>query len=764
MKCSRTVLAGALLVLFAALVARPVHASSPKFFQAATQADFLKGDVENLSIDARGQLVLGPAIELVYETPAPFVWAIATASDGTLFLGTGNEGKVYRVGPDGKGSVFFDSAELEVHALAVAPNGGLYVGTSPDGKVYKVDRDGTATAFFDGQDKYIWALAVDPRGNVYAATGDKGVIYKISPDGKSTAFYKTKSTHATALIFDKSGNLIAGTESPGKVFRIEPDGKGFVLLDTPFQEIRALRFDDKGMLYVAAMNGRPASGIGPIVPPVAETVAGGGRAPIPTVTVSAEITSIAIVDVSDSAAGASSGRDDRRSAKGGVYRVSPDGLWDEVWESRDDLPYDITFEPNGAPIIATGGKGKLYRLEGDPLRPTLLTRAAAQQVTAFYKDPRGRLYFATANPGKLFRLSSERAVRGTYESESRDAQMVSTWGTLRWRGTVPKGAQVELFTRSGNTETPDEAWSAWAPASASADAAAISSPKARYLQWRAVLTGKGDGPVLTSVTVAYLQRNLRPTVRSITVHPPGIVFQKPFTTGEPDLAGFGDQTTPDRRLTSVAQTPQGGSGSPSLGRRTYQKNLQTLVWRADDENDDELSYDVLYRREGDAEWTPLRRGLDEPILVWDTTTVPNGTYFVRIVASDGPSNPAGTSLSGERDSTAIQIDHTPPAIAVGKVRTAGGRTAISFDVTDADSAISRVEFSRDGGLRWTAVFPVDGIADSRTEHYELVVDGLLGESGITIRAFDSMNNADTTHVGAASASSPAPPAATAPRR
>ena len=316
----------------------------------------------------------------------------------------------------------------------------------------------------------------------------------------------------------------------------------------------------------------------------------------------------------------------------------PDGLWDMIWDSRDDLPYDVVLDRTGAPIIATGNKGKLYRLEGDPLRPTLLTRASAQQVTAFYTDPRGQLYFATANPGKLFRLSAEHAPRGTYESEPGDAQMLATWGALSWHGTVPNGSKIELATRSGNTATPDDTWSAWSTNAVPSDGAPIASPKARYLQWRAVLTGRGDGPVLTSVTAAYLQRNLRPIVRSITVHPPGIVFQKPFTTGEPDLAGFGDQTTPDRKLTTAAQSTPGGS-SPALGRRTYQKGLQTLAWRADDENDDDLVYTVLYRREGETEWTPLRRGLDEPILVWDTTLVPNGTYFVRIVASDSPSNP-----------------------------------------------------------------------------------------------------------------------------
>ena len=742
MTLSRTLFAG---VLLAALTATAAHASSPKFFQATTQADFLKGEVEDLSIDARGQLLLGPALDLVFETPAPFVWTIATAADGTFYLGTGNDGKVYRVGPDGKGALFFSSAELEVHALAPAPNGGLYVATSPDGKIYRVDRNGVATTFFSPDEKYIWALAIDPRGNVFAATGEKGVVYKISPDGKGTPFYRTRTTHATALAFDKAGNLLVGTGTPGKVLRVDEDGKGFVLLDTTFQEIRGLRFDDKGMLFVTAMNGRATGASGPIVPPVLDQPAtGAGRALVPTVTVSAEITSIAIVDTSDSGSSSVS-KSASGTAKGAVYRIAADGAWDQVWESRDDVPYDVTFDRSGAPIIATGNKGKLYRLEGDPLRPTLLARAGAQQVTAFAKNAQGQMFFATANPGKLFRVSSERASRGTYESEAHDAQMLATWGSLRWRASTPKDAKVELSTRSGNTETPDETWSVWSAAYTSPDGSPITSPKARYIQWRAILTGKGDGPVVTSITAAYLQRNLRPVVRSLTVYPAGIVFQKPFTTGEPELAGFGDQTTPDRKLSTAAQTPQ-GAATPALGRRTYQKNLQTFVWHADDENDDELVYDVLYRREGDAAWTPLRRGIDEPIFVWDTTTAPNGTYFVRIVASDRPSNPAATALSGERDSSAFQIDHTPPVINVSGVRVNAGKTTVSFAATDADSPITRVEYSRDGGLRWTAIFPVDGIADSKSERYELVLDGTIGESGITLRAADSMNNSDTIHV------------------
>lgn len=725
-----------------------LRASTPKFFQAGTQTEFLKGEVENLAIDSRGQLLLGPATEEIYETPAPFLWAVLPAPDGSLFIGTGNDGRVFRVDANGKGTPFFDAPELEAHALALAANGGLYVGTSPDGKIYKLDRDGKSSSFFDPEEKYIWALAADAKGVLYAGTGEKGIVYRITPDGKGTKFYDTKATHATALALDSAGNLIVGTESPGRVLRVDQSGKAFLLLDTPFQEIRTLKFDDKGQLFVAAVNGRTSGSSAPSLPVESSSAspsADSGRVPVPTVTVSTEITSIAVVDTTP---GATSGSPagDRRTPKGAVYRIAPDGLWDQLWESRDDSPYDLTFDAENRLVVGTGSKGKVYRLEGDPPEPTLLTRATAQQVTALYKDARGRLYYATANPGKLFRLSATRAPRGTYESEVRDAQMVSTWGSISWRGAVPGGSRIEVFTRSGNSATPDETWSAWSSAYTQSEGSQIASPKARYLQWRVVLSGSGgQGPVLTSISAAYLQRNLRPQVRSVTVHPPGIVFQKPYSSGDPDLAGFENQSTPDRKLVQAAQNSQSAASSPSLGRKTYQKGLQTLVWRADDENEDELSYDVLYRREGDPAWKLLRKDLGDPIFVWDTTTVPNGTYIVKVVASDKPSNAADAALNGELESVAFEIDNTPPEIVIGATRVEGTRTVITFDVKDDSSPIQRVEISQDG-QQWRGVFPVDGIADAKTEHYVVTLDGPLGPRGVTLRASDSMNNLATATV------------------
>jgi hypothetical protein len=740
---ARSILAS--LAALAALAAS-LHGAAPTFWQVSTQSDLLRGDVTNLSIDQHGRLVLGPAAVLHYESTAPFLWVLLPASDGSVYVGSGNEGKVFKVDDSGKGRMFFDATELEVHALANAPDGGLYVGTSPDGKIYKVSASGTSNVFFDPEDKYIWALAVDASGTVYAAAGEKGVIYRITPDGKGTPLYRTNTTHVVSLAFDQAGNLLAGTESPGKLFRFDKDGKPFVMLDSTFTEIHAIRVDPKGVIYATAVSGRPVAGDDrPTLdrPPTESPRTSG--APVPTVTT--EITSMSIADVSVSAGSqttSTSGRSDPRSPKGAVYRVSPDGPWDVVWESRDDSPYDVVFEGDGSVLVGTGPHGKLFRIQSDQVRPALLTRAEAQQVTAMTRDAKGRIILATANPGKLFRLSGDHAAEGTYESEVKDAKTVATWGTISWRASTPPGSRVQVFTRSGNSGTPDDTWSAWAGPYGDAGGSPITSPKARYLQWKAVLAGKDNGPILTSVTAAFLQRNIRPEVTSITIHPPGVVFQKPFSTGELEIAGY-DDTAPDRKPLANTQsaTATGSSvSSPTLGRRAYQKGLQTLVWKAEDENDDDLQYDVLYRREGETTWKALKRGLNDAIYVWDTTSVPNGTYFIKIVASDTPANPPGTALTGELESTSFDIDNTPPVITVTSVRREGAKTIFAFEVRDDQSTLQRVEYSLDAD-RWRAIYPKDGIADSRVEQYELTLEGEAANRGVIFRAVDAMNNAST---------------------
>jgi hypothetical protein len=155
-----------------------------------------------------------------------------------------------------------------------------------------------------------------------------------------------------------------------------------------------------------------------------------------------------------------------------------------------------------------------------------------------------------------------------------------------------------------------------------------------------------------------------------------------------------------------------------------------------------MQYDVFYRREGETSWKPLKRGLWDPIVVWDTTSVPDGTYYVKVAATDGPSNSPDTTLVGEMESTSFDIDNTPPAIEIQSSTRVGNRATVKFVVRDAQSAVLRVEYSLDAS-RWRVAYPTDGIPDSRREDFEIELDDTEAARSIIIRVTDAMNNVAT---------------------
>ena len=563
----------------------------------STQADFLKGDVADLSIDSDGRMFLGPSASLVAETAAPFLWTVVAGADGTLWAGSGNEGKVLKVGKDGKLSTFFDAPELEVHALAAAPNGGLYVGTSPDGKIYQVAADGTSKTFFDPEDKYIWALAVDKSGNVFAATGDKGVIYKITPDGKGARFYKTNASNVVSLAFTKTGELIAGTESPGRVFRIDAAGKAFVLLDSPFREIHAVRLAADGTIYAVAVSGSA----GRREPRDRSAAAEPARPPVPSV--STEITAITVMDspVGVLAPAAQPARSARRGGRGAIYRIRPDGLWDiavGLGRRRAVRPGDRA--------VRQPARRHRHRRQDFPgqRRPGARDAAGPRHGAAGDGAPARAI-----GPDRRRHQQSRKAVRALADRRRGAAPTSPTCATPApsRAGAPSAGAPRRAPGRSrlhahGNTARRTRP-GARGRRPTRTPAANRSSARTRGTCSGApcCTTTGAQGPVLTSVTAAYLPRNLRPEVSSITVHPPGTVFQRPFSTGEMEIAGFEDNTSDGRPPTPgrIAARGRQSGAAPALGRRIYQKGLQTFVWKAEDENDDRLQFDVL---------VPPRRG------------------------------------------------------------------------------------------------------------------------------------------------------------
>src|SRR5581483_6917560 len=269
------------------------------------------------------------------------------------------------------------------------------------------------------------------------------------------------------------------------------------------------------------------------------------------------------------------------------------------------------------------------------------------------------------------------------------------------------------------------------------DGAVISSPRARFIQWRATLKrgSQAASPRLREVTVSYLPRNLAPSINSISILPVGVALQ-PLPQPQPDSSAEQSGLDPSVFGASVQLPP----------RKLFQRGAISLQWQAEDRNSDTLEYAVYYRAAADGEWFPLKTGMRETYYTIDANALPDGRYIFKVVASDAPSNPGGLALTDEQETEPIEVDNTAPAVTADAPRVEGGRAEVVFRASDATSIIRRAEYQLDGG-QWRAVFPVDGIADSRREDFKVSVT--LPDSKphvIAFRVFDANANVGSSQV------------------
>jgi hypothetical protein len=705
-------------------------AGEPVVWEMSSRTELLKGEARGVSVTDNGTLTLAPRFDQVFNTEQAYVWCAAIDSAGNVYLGTGHDGKIFRVTPDGKGTLFYKASELDVTALAIAGDGAIYAGTSPDGKVYRLSGEGKAEVYFDPADKYIWSLAVMNDGSLAVGTGDSGKLYRVRAAGakpESSLLISTNQTHVMSLAVNKQGDLIAGTDPGGLVLRISPDGKAFGLYDASLREIHALAAAPDGSVYALALSDAAATSRTTTQPSTTDAAAAAA-------TIAALTTEEAGAVTQPQTATPARSRNDLSNARSAVFHILPDGSTDTLWSSTTVTAFSVASAPGGGVLIGTSDKGRIYSVTDDG-RDTLLLQSSEGQISSLIA--RGTdVLAASSNQGKLFRLGRQAGNEGSYESPVRDAKLVAAWGRIWWRGS----GQIDLQTRSGNSERPDKTWSDWSANYSDAKGSQISSPKARFIQWRAMLhaanNATGGEPRLEDVSVAYLPRNVAPEVLAINVLPAGVALQQQI------------QIQVDPNIESAGLDPSVFGAMPQVPpRRLYQRGARALQWQAEDRNSDTLEYAVYYRSLNETTFRLLKEHLRETFYSVDGASLADGRYVFRVVASDAPDNPPGYALSGERISEPVDIDNTPPVVRqVGSAQITGESARAVFEVEDATGRIKRADVSVDGGA-WHEVFPDDGIADSPHERYSLnLALAGSGEHTISLRAFDNSSNVGSISV------------------
>jgi hypothetical protein len=424
-----------------------------------------------------------------------------------------------------------------------------------------------------------------------------------------------------------------------------------------------------------------------------------------------------------------------------VYRITPRGIVTPVFEGPDQMILALAVA-DGRLLVATGRKAHLYEvaLSGDP-ENACVAGMDPKQAMALAVSRAGRIVVGTASPGRLYGLSKGFAREGTFTSQVHDAGGSATWGVLEWiartpaspRG-VPAAAQVRLATRTGNVGDPEKGlWSDWSKDLA-APPAAIPSPAARYIQFRVTMQTRDDAvtPTLEQFEAAYLRANEPPKIASV---------------GEQALAERSVQAQAMERLRQAMQARARSSGDstpppqPQPPQPQGPQPVRFLVWQAGDPNGDRLTFDLYFRGQGEPNWIRLEKNLVQPQFPWDTSTVADGWYEIKVVASDRADNPADTALEDARVSDPILVDNTPPLIEKVETEVRGTEAAVRFVVRDATGWITEAAYAVDSAEDWHAIAPADGLFDSPREEIRFVVRDLAkGPHRLAIRASDKAGN------------------------
>ncbi|MGH9683060.1 MAG: hypothetical protein ACRD4S_05560 [Candidatus Acidiferrales bacterium] len=738
------------LVFCAATRAEHTHT-----WRQSDYSEFDRGTPKGVALRSDGKLMPAPAFMQFSDPNLAYVWALRVDSRGRVYAAGGSDATVLRFDNPAKPTTVFQSSELAAQTIAFDGHDNLYVGTSPDGKVYKVTPDGQKSVFFEPKTKYIWALAVDSKGVLFVATGDTGKVFAVTPDGEGKLFYQSDERHARSLAFDSKGNLLIGTDPDGLIVRVEivrkntqaaPEaGAPFVIYETNKKEVTSLLADASGNLYAASIGEKQRPAAVPLVMPMApqalpQTAPPGAIASAQghVIIQSQQTSSTFVFPYFPSTAGGAE-----------VVKISPDGSPDILWNSREDLVFSMGLSPSGKLLLGTGNKGEVIELEGNDVFSTV-ARTASSQVMSLVSTAGGKVYVATANPGKIFTLGPSYAAGGSFESEAFDAKIFSHWGRLTWWG--ENGAtqgKVEMYARSGNTSNPDKNWSAWTGPYKTASGETVSCQPARFIQWKAVFldTDHGGAPNISWVSVAYQPKNVAPQIEDIEVQNPGIRIQS-FAVP----AGSGNMTPAPIRMPQAergdANFHQASRAEPAKHAPRMDvppqgfedKGYQSVVWSARDGNDDDLLYSIYYRGEGERNWRLLKDKLTEKYYSWDTVTMPDGAYYLKIVASDSPSNPPDQTLTGERESDRFEIANTPPQIENLRAESSSSPVTIVFDGSSSSGAITHAQYSVDAG-DWRVVFPVGLLSDAPKESYQIQLSSLApGEHTVAVQIADEFEN------------------------
>src|ERR1700690_702822 len=157
--------------------------------------DFKGGDLKGVAIDSNGKVRAGFDLSRVPIEGETVIWSALARADGSILLGTGNEGHLLEL-RGGRVKKLADSGALVITSLVEGWGSAVFAATLPQGKVFKWDNNKWSLFASLPGVEHVWQLAYDPkRATLFAATGPQGKLFRIARDGRADVEFDAPEEH-----------------------------------------------------------------------------------------------------------------------------------------------------------------------------------------------------------------------------------------------------------------------------------------------------------------------------------------------------------------------------------------------------------------------------------------------------------------------------------------------------------------------------------------------------------------------------------------
>ncbi len=215
-----------------------------------TADDFAKGKAEGVLVRSDGTLLLAPGSKVLAEADEPYIWSVAPVGDA-VYYGTASPGRLYRWTEAEGAKLVHDTGEFAVLSLLASEDGSLLAGTGPNGLIFRVTPEGKVEEAYKLPASYVWSLARAPDGRLAAGTGPHGEIYRLEQSGKFSVMATISQPHVLALTVAAGSLYAAGGDQEGGVYRISDDGSAVDIFGTDEQSCTGVAADEQGRLFVS---------------------------------------------------------------------------------------------------------------------------------------------------------------------------------------------------------------------------------------------------------------------------------------------------------------------------------------------------------------------------------------------------------------------------------------------------------------------------------------------------------------------------------